>query len=561
MRHSMTLRRRKLTFLLVVLLTISILASGCGKSNSDQVDGTGPELAEKQEITLNLGDEPSNLDPQLVSDIVPMKVVGAVFEGLYRKDKNGIPAPAVAESCDVSGDGLTYTFHLRGALWADGAPVTAGDFKTAWMRALNPKPLTYQPSPMGNLLYYIKGAAQYNSSEGAADDVGIAVKDDKTLVVTLAEATPYFIDVICNAVFMPVQQSFYNKQPVENNTTKYGSEAGTIIGNGPFAIKEWNHDESLVLIKNPKYWNSKEIKLETVTFKMIKNASSAFTAFKAGELDMAEITDDSQITETENMNATVQSYDTGSTFFAGFNNADQYMKNVNIRKALAYAIDRDSVTRKVLKDGSEKALGFVNPVVYGEKDFFRKEAGDLFKDNNVAEAKTLLTKGLQELGITELPKLKLVGEDTETSKRDCQIFQDMWKNNLGVDVDIQLMGFDAMIEKLAGGEYQITLLSWAGDYNDPVAFLDALYSKSEFNVYKYSNTAYDGLVSQSKAELDKGKRMQLLKDAEKMMLDDMAICPLYFARYSYAVNPVVKGFVRKNSPIQDIDLYWTYIGV
>ncbi|MFZ5987564.1 MAG: peptide ABC transporter substrate-binding protein [Bacillota bacterium] len=535
--------------LLCFLICASIILSGCSSAK-----------AGSQELNLNLGDEPLTLDPQLVFDATPMRVVNAIFEGLCRKDKNGVPIPGAAKSWDISEDKLTYTFYIRDdARWWDGSSVTANDFKEGWLRALDPKPATHEPSYMGYLLFCIKGAQEYAFGEGKKEDVAINVKDEKTLIVTLIKPTPYFLDLICNSVFMPVKMEFFNSQPVESNVTKYGADAQNIMGNGPFKVKEWNHNENIVLEKSSVYWNSSNIRLESINFKMITDSTAALTSFNAGEIDVVDITEPQQIEEIRKKKFLIASHDVGVTQYITINNEDPVLKNVNIRKALAYAIDRKTLVQKVVKDGSKEALGFVNPVVRGTKGTFREQAGDLFKDNDVAAAKSLLAKGLEELNLSAVPKLAILVDDKDTSKRDAQTFQDMWRKNIGVEVEIQTMSFDAMREKMMQKDYQLSLLMWSGDFNDPSAYLDIFSSANFFNVAFYNNPDFDSLFEEARDEKDEKKRMDMLIEAERIVISDMPVCPLYYISGTYAVNPRVRGLVRGNSAIQDLDLYWAYI--
>lgn len=541
---------RYLTIPVIVILFLSLILSGCGKTVQ----------ASLQEITVNLGDEPATLDPQLVYDVIPMRVINAVFEGLCRKDQNGRPIPGAADFWNISEDKLTYTFHIRNdATWWDGSKVTAADFKKAWLRALNPQPENHEPSYMGSLLFCIKGAMEYASGQGKEEDVGVEAKDDNTLVVTLVKPAPYFLDLVCSSVFMPVNEGFFNNQPEENGVTTYGSEAWNIIGNGPFLIKDWKHDDSIVLVKNSKYWNASNIKVDKIVFKMIKDNSSAFTSFKAGEIDVVDITEQSNRLQTDKKKNTIKSYDVGVTQYISFNNEDPLLKNENIRKALSYAIDRETLTQKVLYDGSKKALGFVNPVISGIDGTFRDEAGDLFKDNDLYNAKLLFAKGLAELKLNKMPEISLLIDDKETSRRDAQAIQEMWRKKLGLEVEIEAMPFDAMTEKMMGKDYQMALLMWSADFNDPTAFLDVFRSENFFNVAFYNNTDFDSLLEKANLETDENKRMKMLIEAEKMVIEDMAVCPVYFLCQNYAVSNKIKGFVRGNSAIQDFDFYWTYI--
>lgn len=533
----------------VFLICFSIFFAGCKTE----------EVIKKHEISISLGGEPDILDPQLAIDVVPMRVINAVFEGLCRKDKDGVPIPGIAKKWDISDDKLVYTFHLREANWADGSPITAMDFKEAWLRALDPKPANHQPALLGYLLLCIEGAEKYSYGEGRKEDVGIEAMGEKTLVVKLNQPTPYFLELICSSVFMPINSEFYKSQPLVGDLSTYGADAQNILGNGPFVVKEWSHDQNLVLEKNENYWNAQEIKLDKIDFRIIADNSSAITSFKAGELAMVDITEVHQIDELKANGDKVENYDVGVTQFIAINNEDAVLKNENMRRALTYGVDRKSLVNKVVKDGSTEAYGFVSPVIRGVEKSFREETGDLFRGDKIAEAETYALKSLVELGFKDMPKLSLLVDDMETSKRDAQAIVEMWRKNLGLEVEIVTMSFGAIQEKMLAKDYQMALLRWSGDYNDPTSFLELFETENYFNVVGYKSADFDNMISEARQETDEKKRMGLLSGAEKLLFEKMPVCPIYFVHNSYALKQNLKGFVRGSSAIQDIDLYGTYI--
>lgn len=537
--------------LVIALICLSLVIVGCSYTKGQD--------SVLKEITVSIGGEPEVLDPQLVTDVYPMRIINAAFEGLCRFDENGAPMPGIARTWDVSEDKLTYTFHLREALWSDGTKVTAMDFKEAWLRALDPDPKDHQPALMGYLLMCIEGAESYLYGEGNKEDVAIDAKDEKTLVVKLNQPTPYFLQIVCSSVAMPINKEFYSKQPLVNGMSKYGAEVENILSNGPFIVKEWKHNRDIVLEKNPNYWNAENIKIDKINFKIIPDNSSAITSFKAGELDIVEISQAHQIDELKAKGFEVDSYNTGVTQYISFNIEDKYLNNINLRKALTYGVERDNLVNKVVKDGSKEAYAFVNPAVTGVEKSFREEIGDLVTKDNVAEAESFALKSLVELKLRDLPKLTLLVDDTETSKRDAQALQEMWRKNIGIEVEIETMSFEAIEEKLMQKDYQMVLLRWASDYNDPASFLEIFETENYFNVVGFKNEEFDNLMSKAREEIDDRKRMILLGEAEELLFKHLPICPLYYVYNSYAVKHGVKGFVRGSSAIQDMDFYWTYV--
>ncbi|AEE96713.1 ABC transporter substrate-binding protein [Mahella australiensis] len=346
----------------------------------------------KDTINLNLGSEPPQMDPQLTDDAVSMQVINGVFEGLTRMDKEGKAMPGMAEKWDVSPDGMNWTFHLRDAKWSNGDPVTAQDFEYAWKRALNPD----TGAGYAYIMYPIKNAEAYNTGKITdPNEVGVKALDAKTLEVTLELPTPYFDTLTSFATYMPLNQKFY-----ESVKDKYGSEAKNLIYNGPWTISEWTHESKMVLKKNPDYWNASAIKLNTINYVMINDNTTSVNMFLSGQLDMTGLRGD-QRDQLKNEGYELLHFSDGSSWYLEFNTKDPVMQNAKIRKALTYALDRNLFVKNVLMNDSKPALGYVPDVMPGKggSGTFRKENGDLIKDNNQEEAKKLLIEGIKELGL------------------------------------------------------------------------------------------------------------------------------------------------------------------
>jgi len=346
----------------------------------------------KDDINLNLTTEPPQMDPQLTDDAVSMQVINGVFEGLTRMDKNGEAMPGIAEKWEVSDDGMVWTFHLRDAKWSNGDPVTAQDFEYAWKRALNPN----TGAVYAYIMYPIKNAEAYNNGKITdPEQLGIKALDEKTLEVTLELPTPYFDTLTSFATYMPLNQKYY-----ESIKDKYASEAQNMIYNGPWTISEWTHESKMVLKKNPMYWNADAIKLNTINYVMINDNTTSVNMFLSGQLDMTGLRGD-QREQLKNEGYELFNFSDGSSWYLMFNTKDPIMQNEKIRKALTYALDRNLYVKNVLMNDSKPALGYVPDVMPGKEGpgTFRKENGDLIKDNNQEEAKQLLIEGIKELGL------------------------------------------------------------------------------------------------------------------------------------------------------------------
>lgn len=553
------MKKRILMVATSLALALSMLATGCGKTDKTpgtntpaptDAAATNAPAAAGGKITINLGSEPPRMNPILSTDSTSGNVQRHVFEGLTKLGKDGKPIPGVAEKWEKSTDGLKYTFTLRDAKWSDGSAITADDFKYSFLTLLK-KDTAAEYAYLG---YYIKGGEAFNTGKGKEEDVGVKVLDPKKLEITLEKPAPFLLDLLAFHAFMPVKKDFYEKQ---DGGKKYGAEANQMLYNGPYTISSWKHEDNLVLTKNPNYWNAKEIKLDEVKMMMIKDSNTILNTFKAGEIDMVGLTGD-QVTLLKGEGKTPVNYYDGSTWYFEFNTADPLLKNLNIRKALAGAIDRNAFISGVLKNNSKPAYSFTNPVIFDDKGgSFAATVGAPFVKDNDPEAKALFEKGLKELGLDKAPKVEMIGDDTDTARKNMQAFQEMWKKNLGLEVTLTNLPFQARLDRMTNKQFSIVMAGWSADYNDPISFLDLWETTNGNNHTNYSNPNYDKLVKAVQNEADAAKRMASLKELEKITMTDLPIAPIYFRARDYITNPKLKGVVRTFG--QDIDLYWAYL--
>lgn len=532
---------------LVLLMALSAVLAGCGGSASNSASNRGND---KQVLNLNLIQEPPTLDPQKATDVVSIDILTEVLDGLTRYDKDGKikPGSGLAKSWDISNDGLTYTFHLRDAKWSDGNPITAEDFEYAWKRALDPN----TASQYAYQLFYIKGAEEYNSGKGSADQVAVKALDDKTLQVTLKAPTPQFLGLTSFVTYLPLEKSVYEKYG-----DKVGADPDKLVYSGPFIISQWNHEQSITLKKNKDYWDSSSVKLQTVNFSMIKDNNTLVQNYDNNTLDSIFVPGD-YIDKYKN-SSEYSDKALATNWYVQFNTKSPVFKNADIRKAFTLAIDRKTFVEQVTKDGSIPAEAVVPPGVPGYNGDFRKEAGETyFKDNDVAQAKELLKKGMSELGISKLPTITLLGDDTDNAKKYDQALQQMWKQNLGVNVQIQNVAFKVRLDMMYKGNYDMVFAGWGADYNDPLTFLDMWETNNGNNSAFYSNPEYDKLIDEAKVNGDLKSRNDQLIQAEKILMNDMPIGPVYFQARPFVVKPYVKDLYFPTFG-SDWEFKWAYI--
>ncbi|WP_050614522.1 peptide ABC transporter substrate-binding protein [Bacillus testis] len=528
----------------MLLLIMSLLVFTMAACTANEKAGTKEKEGNAKKILyLNNGDSPKSFDPPIGFDSVSWNPLNNLMEGMARLDKNDKPQPAMAEKWDVSEDGTHYTFHIRGdAKWSNGDQVTAQDFEYAWKRLLNPE----TGSPASFLGYFIKGGEAYNSGKGKAEDVAVKAKDDQTLEVTLEAPQAYFINVITNPAFFPINQKVAEKDP------KWFNSAETFVSNGPFKLSEWKQGTSFNMAKNKEYWDAKNVKLDEVHWAIISDPTTEYQMFERGELDSSSVP--SEVSEKLYKENKVDVVDQGGIYFYRLNVNKPPFQNKNIRKAFAMAIDQKQIVDFVTKNKEKPAYGFVS---YGLKDNegndFRETNGDLLK-SDPSEAKKLLEAGMKEEGYSKLPAITLTYSTSPNHQKIAETIQQMLKQNLGVDVKLANMEWNVFSEKQSNLEFQFSRSSFLPDYADPINFLESFQTGHSMNRTGWSNAQYDSLIKSAKAEGDETKRFADMYEAEKILMDEMPIIPIHFYNQPHLVNEKVKGIVYH--PVGYMDLKW-----
>jgi oligopeptide transport system substrate-binding protein len=542
--------KKRLSLFLGMLLLISAFLTACGGNDKadDKKGSDGKKADVPQELRVNIASEPFSLNPGLANDSTSASVLHQTFEGLTRIDADGKPQPAMAEKITTSDDLKTYTFKLRDAKWTNGDPVTAEDFVYAWKWALDPA----NQSQYAYQLYYVKGAEAINTGGAAVDTLGVKAVDEKTLEVTLENPTPYFLELTAFYTFFPV-----NSKVATENPNWYTEAGDSYVSNGPFKLAEWEHSSNIVLEKNEDYWDAKTVKLEKVQMSIINDANTELSMFDNGELDWAGApfgtlpTDSMKALKDEGR---LNTQPIAGTYWYKFNVEKEPLNNVNIRKALSYAINRQSIVDNITQGGQIPAMAAVPP------SMFKENEKGFFKDNDVKKAKEFLKKGLEELGLkdaSELPPIAISYNTNEAHQKIAQAIQDMWKKELGIEVTLNNQEWAVYIEQLHAGDYQVGRMGWLGDFNDAINFLE-LYRDKEGgnNDTNWENPEFKQLLIDSQKETDAKKRVQMLKDAEKIFMDEMPVAPIYFYTHSWVKVDNLKDVVITG--LGDVQLKWAY---
>lgn len=538
--------------LTIFALIFVLILAACGNSDktdnnqvSNEANNNSTEDVE-QILNVNISTEPASLNPGEANDTFSATVLDQIFEGLTRVNQDEEVEEAMAESIDISDDQMTYTFNIRkDANWSNGDPVTADDFIYAWQTVLDPE---NPDAEYAYQLYDIKNAEDIKENGGSMDDLGVTAEDDKTLVVELEQPTPYFLELTAFMTFYPL-----NKKVVETNEDWSLDASEDYVTNGPFTLDSWDHKDKIVLQKFDDYWDQETVQLETINMHMIDDENTELSMFEKGELDRAgaptggiPLAAVKSLKDEGLLNISPKS----GIFYYMFNNEVEPFNNVNIRKAFSYAIDRQAIIDNITQTEEMPAMALVPPAIFSDN-----ETG-YFEDNDLDVAKEHLEKGLEELGLDELPEITLSYFTGEENKNISVALQDMWKKNLDVDVELESQEWQVYLNTMSQGDYQVGRLGWSGDFNDAINFLEIFLKNGGNNYANWENDEYDELLKASKTAESPEERTEIMQKAEKIFMDDMPVAPIYFYSNVWVQQDNVHDI--EVSPLGFVQYKWGY---
>lgn len=521
-----------------ILVSTGVLVSSAGYASANEVKSQETSATSLHKVLrLNLIDQPGQLDPAMAEDEAMFSVMHTMFDGLVRLGPDGKVQPSIAQKIDVSDDRKTYTFHLREAKWSNGDPVTANDFEYAWKRVLDPE----TDSTYSYLLYSIKNAEQAKTGKLKLDEVGVKAIDAKTLRVELEQPTPYFTELTATPIFYPVNKKVDEKNP------GWFREAATHVGNGPFKLVSADK-EKITVVKNDLYWDKAAVKLDKLEFDVIQDENTQLYMFDNYKSDWAGAPFGSLPVEALpalNYKEILQTKPIAGVYWYKFNTEQAPFTNAKIRKAFAYAMNRQAID-DVLLDGVQiPATGALPLTMNLKKDGY-------FKDNDQETAKKLLAEGMKELGMTKLPPITLSYNKSEHHGLIAETIQKQWKQTLGVDVTLNDEEWKVFLEDVKNGKYQIARTGWHADYNDPSNYLELFKEKDgSSNDTGWENKKYQELLNQSVTEKDPEKRKQLLAQAEAILMEEMPVAPVYFYTRHWVQDEKLKDVVMDHQGVVD----------
>jgi oligopeptide transport system substrate-binding protein len=479
------------------------------------------------------GSEPASLDPHKTTGTWEDRILSDAIVGLVQDDPSGKPVPGMAERWEVTPDGLTWTFHLRDATWSDGVPVTADDFVFSLRRILEPA----TASEYASLLYLIQGAQAVNEGKAAPETLGVAALSPKVLQIRLTHPAPY----------LPELAKHHTMYPVPKHTVlKWGdawSRPEHWVSNGPYVITRWGLGDYVKAVKNPRFYDAKSVCIDEIYYYPTNDAISAERRVKRGELDLNT---DIQSNRIAFLRKEMPQYVRLNTYlgvsYLAFNNRVPAFRDKRVRQALQMSIDRDFITRKLLRGGQTPAYTFVPPGVANYQAAAPPAWASWTLEQRQAEARRLLAQA--GYGPDRPLRIEIKHRNTPDPRLVMPAIQADWK---AIGVDVRLVQNETQIAYASyrSRDFQVADAAWIADYNDPMSFLYLMQSSTGPQNYgDYNNPEYDALLARADNEADGKIRAQHLAKAERLMLDDASVAPVFFYVNKNLVSPKVTGWVN-----------------
>ena len=515
-----------------ILSITLIFLIGCSENISPVDSGL-----EQQIYHHGNGSEPQGIDPHIVTGVPEHHILISLCEGLTIPNPNPTGSdgyiPGTAESWSISDDGKEYIFKLnKNAKWSNGDPVTADDFVWSWKRILTASLGSQYP----DMLYYLVGAYEYHNGEiDNFDEVGIKALDSHPLKVNLKTPTPFFIGLLSHYSTWPVHKETVLKHGDIDDRNGEWTRPGNFVCNGPFQLKTWELNNKIVVEKNPHYYDASMVRLNEIHYYPVSNVMTEDRMFRAGQLHLTSSMPTQKCPiyiEEKNPNLKIDPY--MGTYFYRINTENETLSDVRLRKSLAYSIDRQLLVDKVTQCGQIPAYSFTPPGSNGYQP-----------STEIPYDPVLAKQLLAEAGYSSdnpFPKLEILFNTNEGHRKVALAIQQMWQNELGIEVELVNQDWKVYLSREMVGDFQISRAGWIGDYEDPNTFLDLMRPNRGNNKTGWENMDFDALVEEANTINDQEKRYELLNEAEKILIDNMPIIPLYTYVRVYQLSPDVKGF-------------------
>jgi oligopeptide transport system substrate-binding protein len=515
--------------LAILVASVSILPACSGDKQTSASDE-----AKTQILHIGNGTEPQGLDPHVVTGIPEFHIITALLEGLVSEDPKTIePVPGAAESWTISEDRKTYVFTMReGAKWSNGDPITAHDFVYSWRRLVTPG----LASEYAYQLFYLENAEKYYKGEiDDFNDVGVKAIDDRTLEVKLTNPVPFFLSLLYHHSLYPVHRETIEKFGEIGSRVSKWTLPGNFVGNGPFVLKEWELNKTIVVEKNPHYWDASVVKLDEIHFYSVDNQQTEERMFRSGLLHLTSTIPSEKIEVYKEKSPELIKLDPYmGTYFYLLNTQRKPFDDPRVRRALAMSIDRIQIVEKITKGGQIPAYALTPPDTMG---FSPKPAIPY----DIEGARKLLAEAGYPDG-EGFPTSELVYNTNEGHRKIAVAVQQMWKKALNIDITLVNQDWKVFLDTQRTLNFSIARMSWIGDYPDPNTFMDMWVTDGGNNHTGWSNKAYDDLIAKAAVTVDREERYEYFQQAEKMLVDEVPIIPVYTYTRDYLIRPEVKGW-------------------
>jgi len=527
--------------LTVAVVLASLAACGGGKPAPAPTGQAAAEAADPTTLRRGNGPEPDTLDPQRARTDASFNILRDLFEGLTSIGTDGTAVPGAAESWTVSTDGLEYTFRLReGLRWSNGDAVRASDYVAGMRRLVDPA----TAAPYAQVFEPVQNAAAIVAGRQPPDTLGVTAPDDRTVVIRLRNPAPYLLGLLAQPGTFPVHQP---------SLAQHGAEyarPGRLVSNGAFVLQDWVVGSQVVAVRNGHFWNDAATGVQQVHYLHHSDAGTEFRQYRAGELDVSYVVPPQQFAWIrEHLPGELHVSPQLSVYYYGFNlSRPPFKDSPGLRRALSLVIDRERLTQAVTGLGEAPAYGWVPPGVanYTPQQF---DYASRPYSERVAEARQLYAAA--GYSAQQPLKVEIRYNSGEVHNRLAVAIAAMWKESLGVETTLYAEEFRALLQSIQSGkDTQVFRSSWVGDYNDAYTFAQLLQTGFGINLTGYSNPRYDALLAEATRQTDPARRRALLEEAERLMLADHPLLPVYFYVNKHLVKPYVSGWTDNVMNVQ-----------
>ena len=538
---------RKLAFLRFFVLSIALFAvGGCQKSSSIAPKAKASADLSQKFLHVSFQSDVRSLHPRIGMDYPSAFAVKMLFEGLTVISQDGKAHPAIAKSYEISEDQKTYVFHLRDCKWTNGEEITAYDFEYAWKKSIDPSGETLGV----HNFYPIENVRKIVQKKKPLDSAGIQALDEKTIKICLEYPTPYFLEMLATPSFFPV-----NARVEKENPSWANQERDAFVCNGPFQLKKHRMEDTIIVEKNPDYWDAESVKLPGIQIVIIKDATTQLSMFEKNQLEwLGKPLSKIPLEAMSHLRkqGKVEFFETLGLYWFFVNVESFPFQNKKIRQAFSLAINRKDITENLLQGEESPALGILPHTLATQETPF-------IQDNNKMRALELFHEGLEELGLEkeELPEIVVNFASVSVHQKVAEALQQQWNSVFGLNIRLEQQDWKSHYGKLQQGNFQLGGMAWQSWLRDPIYIMQTFrYKLDGVNMSRWENKDYKALLSATEEEINPIVRRELFNQAEAILMDETPVIPIYFTTIAYSKNEHLKNVYI--SELYEVDFRWSY---